>query len=59
MITYFNMMKNNFTDKGIPVMDTMNIVMFGFVNALFTAVLFFVFSMIYKWRSKAVKYYPF
>ena len=48
-----------YDDKGIPVMDTMNIVMFGFVNALFTAVLFFVFSMFYKWRSKAVKYYPF
>lgn len=48
-----------YDDKGIPVMDTMNIVMFGFVNALFTAVLFFVFSMLYKWRSKAVKYYPF
>lgn len=48
-----------YDDKGIPVMGTTNIVMFGFVNALFTAVLFFLFSMIYKWGSKTVKYYPF
>lgn len=48
-----------YDDKGIPVMGTTNIVMFGFVNALFTAVLFFLFSMFYKWGSKTVKYYPF
>jgi hypothetical protein len=48
-----------YDDKGIPVMGFTNIVMFGFVNALFTAVLFFFFSMIYKWGSKTVKYYPF
>lgn len=48
-----------YDDKGIPVMGTTNIVMFGFVNVLFTAVLFFLFSMFYKWGSKTVKYYPF
>lgn len=48
-----------YDDKGTPVMGIANIVMFGYVNALFTAVLFFAFSMIYKWRSKTVKYYPF
>lgn len=48
-----------YDDKGIPVMGTMNIVMFGFVNALFTAVLFLGFSMLYKLKSKTVKYYPF
>ena len=48
-----------YDDKGTPVMGTTNIVMFGFVNALFTAVLFFLFSMFYKWGSKTVKYYPF
>jgi len=48
-----------YDDKGVPVMDQTNIVMFGFVNALFSALLFFFFSMIYKWKSKTVKYYPF
>lgn len=48
-----------YDDKGIPVMGSTNIVMFGFVNALFTAALFFLFSMLYKWGSKTVKYYPF
>lgn len=48
-----------YDDKGVPVMGTTNIVMFGLVNALFTAVLFFFFSMIYKRGSKTVKYYPF
>lgn len=48
-----------YDDKGAPVMGQMNIVMFGLVNALFTAALFFLFSLGYKWKSKAVKYYPF
>ena len=48
-----------YDNKGLPIIDQMNIVMFGFVNALFTAILFFFFSMIYKWGSKTVKYYPF
>ena len=49
-----------YDNKGLPVMDEMNIVMFGFVNALFTAVLFFLLSvLVYKWKSKTVKYYPF
>ncbi len=48
-----------YDDKGIPVMGVTNIVMFSFVNALFTAILFFIFSMFYKWGSKTVKYYPF
>ena len=48
-----------YDDQGIPVMGTTNIVMFGLVNALFTATIFFIFSMIYKWGSKTVKYYPF
>jgi len=49
-----------YDDKGNPVMDQTNIVMFGLVNAFFTALLFFAFSvLIYKWGSKTVKYYPF
>ena len=48
-----------YDNKGLPIMDRMNIVMFGFVNALFTAILFLIFSMFYKWGSKTVKYYPF
>lgn len=48
-----------YDDKGIPIIGTTNIVMFGFVNALFTAVLFFGLSMLYKLKSKTVKYYPF
>lgn len=48
-----------YDDKGIPVMGVTNIVMFSIVNALFTAILFFIFSMFYKWGSKTVKYYPF
>ena len=48
-----------YDNKGLPVLDRTNIVMFGFVNAFFTAFLFFLFSIIYKWGSKTVKYYPF
>lgn len=48
-----------YDDKGILLIDQTNILMFGFVNALFSAILFFIFSMIYKWKSKTVKYYPF
>lgn len=48
-----------YDDKGILLIDQTNILMFGFVNALFSAILFFFFSMIYKWKSKTVKYYPF
>ena len=48
-----------YDNKGLPIMDRMNIVMFGFVNALFTAILFLIFSMFYKWGRKTVKYYPF
>ena len=49
-----------YDNNGIAVMDQTNILMFGFVNALFTAVLFFILSvLVYKWKSKTVKYYPF
>lgn len=48
-----------YDNKGLPILDQTNIVMFGFVNAFFTAFLFFFFSIIYKWGSKTVKYYPF
>ena len=48
-----------YDNKGLPIIDQMNIVMFGLVNAFFTAVLFFILSMGYKWGSKTVKYYPF
>ncbi len=48
-----------YDDKGVTIMDTTNILMFGLVNALFTAILFFGFSMLYKRGSKTVKYYPF
>ncbi len=49
-----------YDNNGIAVMDHTNILMFGFVNALFTAFLFFLLSvLVYKWKSKTVKYYPF
>ena len=48
-----------YDDKGTPIMDQMNFMMFGFVNALFTAILFFGFSMLYKLGSRTVRYYPF
>ena len=49
-----------YDDKGNSIIDMMNIVAFGCVNAIFTAILFFVFSMLfYKWGSKTVKHYPF
>ena len=48
-----------YDDKGTPIMDQMNFMMFGFVNALFTAILFLGFSMLYKLGSRTVKYYPF
>ena len=48
-----------YDDKGNAIIDTTNILMFGLVNALFTAILFFGFSMLYKRGSKTVKYYPF
>lgn len=69
-ISYF-MLKSDF-DNGLigdcllydnldnQVIDTMNIVMFGVVNFIFTAILFFVLSVLsFKWGSKAVKHYPF
>ncbi|MCI6295370.1 MAG: hypothetical protein MR605_06430 [Bacteroidales bacterium] len=48
-----------YDEQGNQVIDTMNIVMFGVVDFLFAAILFFLFSMVIKWRSKAVKHYPF
>ena len=48
-----------YDDKGNPIMDQMNFMMCGFVNALFTAILFLGFSMLYKLGSRTVKYYPF
>lgn len=48
-----------YDDKGTPIMGQMNFMMFGFVNALFTAILFLGFSMLYKLGSRTVKYYPF
>ena len=49
-----------YAEGGEPIIGETNIVMFGIVNALFTAVLFFVFSvLLFKWGSKTVKYYPF
>jgi len=49
-----------YDNLGIQVVDTMNIVMFGVVNFFFSAFLFFLTSvLLYKWGSKAVKYYPF
>lgn len=48
-----------YDDQGNQVIDTMNIIMLGFVDFLFTSIVFFVASMIEKWRSKAVKHYPF
>ena len=49
-----------YDDKGTLIMDRTNIIMFGLVNAIFTACLFFVLSvLIYKRASKTVKHYPF
>jgi len=48
-----------YDDKGTPIMDQINFMMFGFVNALFTVILFLGFSMLYKLGSRTVKYYPF
>lgn len=49
-----------YDDKGTQSISSTNILMFGIVNAFFTAVLFFLLSIIlYKWGSKTVKYYPF
>ena len=47
-------------NQGNQVIDTINIIMFGVVDFLFTAILFFFFSVVaFKWGSKAVKHYPF
>lgn len=48
-----------YDNEGNQVIDTINIVMFGVVDFIFTSMLFFIFSMIIKWRSKTVKHYPF
>ena len=49
-----------YDNQGNQVIDTINIIMFGVVDFLFTAILFFVFSVLgFKWGSKAVKHYPF
>ena len=48
-----------YDDKGALVMDNTNIIMFGFVNAIFTAILFLGLSLLYKRGSKTVKHYPF
>ena len=46
--------------QGNQVIDTMNIIMFGVIDFIFTAILFFFTSMaFFKWRSKAVKHYTF
>lgn len=48
-----------YNDEGVLVIDTMNILMFGFVNFIFASILFFISSMVFKWGSKTVKHYPF
>lgn len=49
-----------YDDKGTQIIDSTNILMFSIVNALYTAVLFLILSvMLYKWGSKTVKHYPF
>ena len=49
-----------YDNQGNQVIDTMNIVMFGVVNFIFSSLLFFVTSIVFfKWGSKAVKHYPF
>ena len=45
--------------NGYQQIDVSNIISFGIVNAAFSALLFFIISIIIKWRSKTVKYYPF
>ena len=48
-----------YDNEGNQVIDTMNIVMFGVLDFIFTSIVFFIFSMIFKWGSKTVKHYPF
>lgn len=49
-----------YDNQGKQVIDTTNIIMFGVVNFIFTAILFIVTSIgFFKWGSKAVKHYPF
>ena len=49
-----------YATDGTQVIDDRSIIMFGIVNALFTAIIFFIVSvLIYKWGSKTVKHYPF
>ena len=49
-----------YDNQGNQVIDTINIIMFGVVDLLFTAILFFITSMVFfKWGSKAVRHYPF
>ena len=48
-----------YDNNGLLIIDQTNIVMFGIVNAFFTAILFFGFSMLYKLGSRTVRYYPF
>ena len=49
-----------YDNQGNQVIDTTNIIMFGVVNFIFTAILFIVTSIgFFKWGSKAVKHYPF
>jgi drug/metabolite transporter (DMT)-like permease len=48
-----------FDNRGYQVINTINIVMFGLINCLFTCVLFLITSFAYKWGSKSVKHYPF
>ena len=69
-ITYFMLTSNLdngligdcllYDNQGNQVIGTKNIVMFGLVDFIFTAILFFVLSvLVFKWGSKAVKHYPF
>lgn len=49
-----------YDDRGIQIIDTINILMFGLVDFIFVCILFFATSvLLFKWGSKAVKHYPF
>lgn len=47
-----------YDDNGQQVIDTMDFVWFGFVNAILAIVLFYFFSWAIKWGSRTGKYYP-
>lgn len=48
-----------YNESEIQQIDELNIIFFGIINTVFAAVVYFITSLIIKWGSKTVKYYPF